>query len=102
MSSPGDELGHGDEVVDHVERVHVADARQRQVELQGLLPVLTSDLQGHADGLALPLLQLRQVGQQAGAVPHAVAPQQTHAGLHQRRQRALEEERPLERTPHLA
>ncbi len=43
LSAPVDHVTDGAEVMAHVQRADVAHARQRQVELESLLPV-TSDL----------------------------------------------------------
>lgn len=80
----------------HAESLDVVDRGQAEVQLQRLLPVLPFDLHRHGDGVAFTLLQLCQVGQQAGAVFGAAAPQQTHAAAHQQDQRAVVAARSLE------
>lgn len=79
----------------------VVDGGQAQVELQGLLPVVTLHLQGGAEALTFALLQPGQVCQQPSALLGAGAPQQAHPGLNQRRQRAVIATGSLERTRRL-
>lgn len=86
---PVNQLSNRCEVVAQVQGLDVADGRQAEVQLQRLLPVLASHLSRHGDGLTLALLQPRQVSQQGGTLSGAAAPQQAHAGAHQRRQRAV-------------
>lgn len=87
--SPVYELSNGAEVVAHAECVDVIDRAQAQVQLQGLLPVRPVHLQRDADAATFALLQPSHVGQQAGALFCAAAPQQVHPGVHQRCQGAV-------------
>lgn len=85
FNPPVNELSNRCKMVAQVQGLHVVDGRQAQVQLQRLLPVLSSHLRRHGDGLTFALLQPGQVSQQGGALCGAVAPQQAHAGAHQSR-----------------
>lgn len=80
---PVDQVCHGVELVTHVKGIDIAHTWQREVKLQCLLTT-TSDLHRDADGLAFPLLQLCQLGQQCGGVVRTHAKQKSDPCSHQR------------------
>lgn len=98
---PVDQMCHRVESIAHVKGVDVAHTRKREVKLQRLLTT-TFDLHRDADGLAFPLLHLRQLGQQHGGVIGTRAKQKSDPCSYQRSHGAVIITAALERTQRLS